>query len=64
MLSADGAPLNRNFIFAMELMHHSSIDDLLKKAATTGMHFRNEDLRRCVGVANAEYICFVGVGGL
>lgn len=44
MLSADGEPLTRNDIYAMELMPYSSLEDLIKKAARAGTHFKNEEL--------------------
>lgn len=44
MLSEDGKPLTRNDIYAMELMSHSSLEDLIKKAARARTHFRNGEL--------------------
>lgn len=44
MLSEDGQPLTRNDIYAMELMSHSSLEDLIKKAARARAHFRNGEL--------------------
>lgn len=44
MLSEDGNPLTRNDIYAMELMSHGSLEDLIKKAARARTHFRNGEL--------------------
>lgn len=62
VLSEDGKPLTRNDIYAMELMSHSSLEDLIKKAARARTQFRNGELWKIFQCRrlNRWYLCYWG----